>query len=126
MPTWDGGFGAVCLQGHIYTLKAMMKGRHAKVVTAQTGVLQRLESAAGHLQGVIKMAKTGESCEELLHQLGAVEAALLAAGCHLLECQVEKSQALIQNSHSLERRTKELNRIRSLYAVFSHDVAHRR
>ncbi|MDP1715698.1 MAG: metal-sensing transcriptional repressor [Anaerolineales bacterium] len=45
--------------------------------------LQRLRCAAGHLNAVIKMAEAGEPCEQLLHQLGAVDAAMRAAGARL-------------------------------------------
>ncbi len=43
-------------------------------------LLNRLRSAEGHLHGVIGMLEANEPCEQVLHQLEAVEAALEAAG----------------------------------------------
>ncbi|MEZ5170655.1 MAG: metal-sensitive transcriptional regulator [Acidimicrobiia bacterium] len=38
--------------------------------------LQRLRSARGHLDGVIRMLEDDRYCIDVLHQLGAVQAAL--------------------------------------------------
>ncbi len=43
-------------------------------------LLNRLRSAEGHLHGIIGMLEADEPCEQVLHQLEAVEAALEAAG----------------------------------------------
>lgn len=87
---------------------------------SQTEILQRLHSVAGHLEAVVRMVEAGRDCEEVLHQLGAVEAGLQAAGRHLLKCQAEESEALILSNPSVERRTKELKRLHSLYATLHH------
>ena len=58
----------------------------------QADVIKRLRSAGGHLEAVINMLEAGESCEPLLHQLGAVRAALRAAGGRLLASQLRQSR----------------------------------
>ncbi len=45
-----------------------------------SAIVGRLKSAAGHLRAVIGMVEAGKSCDEVLHQLGAVQAALAVAG----------------------------------------------
>jgi len=84
----------------------------------QSEILQRLRSASGHLNAVIKMAEAGQPCEQVLHQLGAVEAALRAAGIKLIICQAQSSEAVILDSPSSEQRLAELKRLRSLYTIF--------
>ncbi len=41
----------------------------------QSEILQCLRSASGHRNAVIKMAEGGRPCEQVLQQLGAVDAA---------------------------------------------------
>jgi DNA-binding FrmR family transcriptional regulator len=55
----------------------------------QREIMQRLRSAAGHLNAVIYMAESGQSCEEVLHQLNAVQAALRIAGIKIVCCEAE-------------------------------------
>ncbi len=81
-------------------------------------ILQRLRSASGHLNAVIKMAEAGESCEQVIHQLGAVDAAIRAAGVRLIICQAESSQAVILDSSTPEERLAELKHLQSLYMIF--------
>ena len=81
-------------------------------------IIQRLRCAAGHLNAVIEMTETGQSCEQVLHQLNAVQAALRAAGIKLLICQTQNSQTIILDSPSPEKRVSELKRLQSLYTIF--------
>ena len=47
----------------------------------RTAIVMRLRSAEGHLGAVIDLLEAGEApCEQVLHQLGAVRAALRVAG----------------------------------------------
>jgi len=85
----------------------------------QAEIIRRLRSAEGHLGAVIGMAESGEPCEQVLHQLGAVQAALRAAGARLLTCQVKHSEDVIRNSLSPEDRAAELTRLRSLYQLLA-------
>jgi len=84
----------------------------------QSEIVQRLRCAVGHLTAVIEMMETGRSCEQVLYQLNAVQAALNAAGAKVMMCQVESSQAILRDSRSAKRRISELKRLQSLYRIF--------
>jgi DNA-binding FrmR family transcriptional regulator len=84
----------------------------------QSEITQRLRCAAGHLNAVIEMAEAGHSCEQVLHQLGAVESALRAAGIKLVLCQTQASESIILESPSPKQRIAELKRLQSLYTIF--------
>ncbi len=85
----------------------------------QVEIVRRLRTAEGHLEAVIGMMESDESCEKVLHQLGAVQAALRAAGARLLTCQVKHSEDVIRNSHSPEDRAAELKRLCNLYQLLT-------
>ena len=84
----------------------------------QSEIIRRLRCAAGHLNAVIEMTEAGQPCEQVLHQLNAVEAALRVAGTRLLICQAQSSQAIIVDSSSPEQRISEIRRLQSLYTTF--------
>ena len=84
----------------------------------QSDIIRRLRCAAGHLNAVIEMTEAGQPCEEVLHQLSAVQAALRVTGSKLIICQAQSSQAIILDSPSPKRRMSELKRLQSLYATF--------
>jgi DNA-binding FrmR family transcriptional regulator len=84
----------------------------------QPEIVRRLRCAAGHLNAVIEMAEKGQPCEEVLHQLNAVQAALRVTGIRLIICQAQSSQAVILDSPSLQQRSSELKRLQSLYTTF--------
>lgn len=92
----------------------------------QPEIIRRLRCAAGHLNGVIEMAEAGKPCEQILHQLNAVEAALRAAGIKLIICQTQYSQATILESPSPKQRITELKRLQSLYTIFLLNPNHHR
>lgn len=83
----------------------------------QNEVMQRLHCAAGHLNAVIAMAEDGQSCEKVLQQLNAVEAALRGAAFRLLAWHLHQSEAMILASPSPELRASELRRLQSLYVI---------
>lgn len=85
---------------------------------SQPEILRRLRCAAGHLNAIIKMAEGNGSCEQVLHQLSAVQGALRAVGLRLIACQIQSSQAIILESSSANERLSELKRLQSLYGVF--------
>jgi len=93
--------------------------------TPQTEVVQRPRTAAGHLNAVIKMAETAQPCEEVLHQLQAVEAALRQASRHLLCSQIEQSEALIVKDAAPAVREAELKRLITLYSILMHESSRR-
>lgn len=84
----------------------------------QSEVIQRLHCPAGHLHAVIQMAETDQPCEQVLHQLDAVQSALRAAGVKIIHCQAQSSQDVILHSSSPNRRAAELKRLQSLYTIF--------
>ena len=84
----------------------------------QSEIARRLRCAAGHLNAVIEMTEAGQPCEQVLHQLNAVEAALRRAGTKLLVCEAQSSQAIIVDSPSREQRMSEVRRLQSLYTTF--------
>ena len=90
----------------------------------QSEIIRRLRCAAGHLNAVIEMAEDGQSCEKVLHQLNAVEAALHIAGSKLLVCHLHQSEAVILASPSPIQRATELKRLQSLYAILIHQSNH--
>jgi len=84
----------------------------------QAEIIRRLHCAAGHLNAVIEMTNAGQSCEQVLHQLNAVEAALRAVGIKLIICQTRSSQSIILDNPSPTQRIAELKRLQSLYTIF--------
>ena len=80
-------------------------------------IVRRLRCAAGHLEAVIKMAETDEPCEQVIHQLAAVEAAIHAAGTKVIICEAQASQVIILESPSLMQRNTELKRLQLLYTI---------
>ena len=86
----------------------------------QAEVVQRLRCAAGHLNAVIEMAENGQSCEQVLHQLNAVEAALRAAEVHLVNTHIQASEAVLLSNSSPAQRANELKKLLSLYTIMVH------
>ncbi len=86
--------------------------------TQQSEIIRRLRSAAGHLNAVIDMAEADQPCEQVLHQLGAVDAAIRAAGTKLIISQFQSSQSIILGSSLPKQRLAELKRLQSLYTIF--------
>ncbi len=80
-------------------------------------IVYRLRCASGHLNAVLVMVENEQTCEDILHQLNAVQAALHTAGAKLIDCQTSQSEALILDNPSIEERAVELKRLRSLYAL---------
>ena len=91
----------------------------------QSEILRRLHCAAGHLNAVIEMTESQQACEQVLHQLRAVQAALHTVGVKMIQCQTQSSQEVILNSSSVSQRTEELERLQSLYAIFLKYSIHR-
>jgi DNA-binding FrmR family transcriptional regulator len=81
----------------------------------KAAILNRLRSAEGHLRSVIGMFESCESCEQVLHQLDAVEAALAAAGQALRDCEFQRSAEIILHSPDAEARASGMKRLIALY-----------
>lgn len=84
----------------------------------QADILQRLRPAEGHLNAVIEMAESGQPCEQVLHQLNAVQSALRATGGKIICWQSESMQDVVLNSDSFAERSIALKRLQSLYAIY--------
>lgn len=84
---------------------------------ANAELLQRLRSANGHLQAVIAMVEAGEPCESVLHQLGAVQAAIRCAGRTLIRCNLEQSADSLLGDSCPETRAQTVSRLSNLYSL---------
>lgn len=84
----------------------------------QPEIVQRLRSAAGHLNAVIEMAESGQLCENVLHQLNAVQSALRIAGRKMICCEAESVREDILNSLSFAQCSTQLHRLQSLYTIY--------
>lgn len=84
----------------------------------QPDIVFRLRTAAGHLDAVIRMVENGQPCEEVLHQLNAVQSALHAAGTKIICCEAGSIREDIVNSASFPKRAVELRRLQSLYSIY--------
>lgn len=78
-------------------------------------IIRRLRSAEGHLQGVTAMVESGRACEDVLHQLTAVQGALKAVAQMLLVEHIKESETVIKFSDCPEEREQALNYLVSLY-----------
>ena len=81
--------------------------------------LRRLRSAAGHLQAVIQMAERQAPCEEVLHQLCAVQAALRAVGRQLLGEQLQIQLEQIEQHCACEQREQLTEHLKTIYALLA-------
>ena len=84
----------------------------------QCDFMQRLRSAAGQLKATIEMAESGQPCEDVLHQLNAVQSALRFAGMKIIRCEAESAREVIVNSPSTLETSTELRRLQSLYTIY--------
>ncbi len=77
-------------------------------------LLNRLRSAEGHLHGIIGMLEADEPCEQVLHQLEAVEAALEAAGRALRTQEFCCCAEILLHSPDEAARVTEMRRLAAL------------
>lgn len=82
-------------------------------------LLRRLHSATGHLQAVTGMVEADAPCQQVLHQLRAVQAALCAVGCLLIEEQIQNSLAVIEQSDSSQDRTQAAEQLVLLHQMMT-------
>jgi len=78
-------------------------------------LIGRLRSADGHLHAVLGMLEADRSCEQILHQLNAVQAALRAVGGLLLQNEVQECMGAVLKSDCPEESAAELERLIHLY-----------
>ena len=84
----------------------------------QAALLTRLRTAEGHLHAVIGMVEAVASCEEVLHQLNAVYAALRVAGRTLVRCQLQTSAHIMTENPQADVRLAEVQRLMRLYGLW--------
>ena len=84
----------------------------------ESEIIHRLHCAARHLHAVIQMTEADQPCNQILHQIYAVRAALRTAGVMIIKCQAQSSQEVILNSTSVMERAATLHELKSLYAIF--------
>lgn len=89
-------------------------------------LVARLLSAQGHLAAVIKMVENDQPCEEVLHQVAAVKAALNAISLQILKQQLQNSTDLIASNPCPDQRCTELTRLLDLYRIFSKEPSFNR
>jgi DNA-binding FrmR family transcriptional regulator len=89
----------------------------------QAEVAWRLNTAAGHLHAIRKLVEAGRSCEDVVHQLKAVKAALRVVKSRLVVYQVKHSEEIILNG-SIEAQIEELARLHKLYEVLVQQPDH--
>lgn len=87
-------------------------------------ILHRLHCAAGHLNAVIEITEADQPCEQVLHQLKAVEAALHIVAAKLIMYQAKSIQAAILKSSSPQECMVELSHLQALYATFIQHADH--
>jgi DNA-binding FrmR family transcriptional regulator len=90
----------------------------------QADILRRLRCAEGHLNAVIEMAESGQPCEQVLHQLNAIQSALRATGGRIICWQSESMRDIVLNSDSFAERSIALKQLQFLYAIYVQHFNH--
>ena len=67
------------------------------------------------MHAISVLVEAGKPCEQVLHQLGAVRAALDSIGARLLVCQLEQSKEIILHDPIVADRAAELEKLLALY-----------
>jgi len=71
-------------------------------------VIDRLSRIEGHIRGIKKMVEEDRDCPELLHQLGAVKAAINKTGELILEDHIKSCLIDAEKEGTTEEYVKEL------------------
>jgi len=71
-------------------------------------VIDRLSRIEGHIRGIKKMVEEDRDCPELLHQLGAVKAAINKTGELILKDHIESCLIDVEKEGTTEEYVKEL------------------
>ena len=80
-----------------------------------SSVIARLRSAEGHLKAVTNMVENGETSDQVLHQLNAVQSALNAIAQLFLAEHIKESERIIKYSECPQERTQALDYLNKLY-----------
>jgi CsoR family transcriptional regulator, copper-sensing transcriptional repressor len=76
--------------------------------THRTAVLNRLKTARGHLEGVIRMVENDEYCPDIMKQLSAVQGSLERASRLVLRNHLETCVAAAMQAGRVEEIVDEL------------------
>jgi DNA-binding FrmR family transcriptional regulator len=76
--------------------------------THRTAVLNRLKTARGHLEGVIRMVENDEYCPDIMKQLSAVQGSLERASRLVLRNHLETCVAAAMQAGRIEEIVDEL------------------
>lgn len=82
-------------------------------------ILQRLRTAGGHLQAVSQLLEDDKPCQQILHQLNAIQCALEATSSLILCMEVERCLQAIHEDPCSEQRCEELARLSGLYSLLN-------
>lgn len=82
-------------------------------------VLTRLRMAEADLRAARQMLEEDRPCQQILHQLNAVQSALKASGSQFLCMEVQRCMQTIQDDPCPEERCEDLAQLSSLYPFFS-------
>lgn len=82
---------------------------------SRRSLLARLRTAEGHLRSVTLMVEDGQDLDQILHQLGAVQAAVRRVQREILIQCVNESLEIIETEECPEKSSLEVERIYHLY-----------
>ena len=80
-------------------------------------VTEQLSSVEAYLREVSQMLEDDRPCQDILHQLNAIQHALGTASSKLLRIEIERCLQVIRDNPCPEQRCKELERLLSLYSL---------
>jgi DNA-binding FrmR family transcriptional regulator len=83
----------------------------------RTDLLNRLRSAEGHVHAIITMVEAEKPCEDVLHQMRAVVAAMSAAERALCYCEFRRCADIIVHHPDQSIRLGELRRLVALLGL---------
>lgn len=81
-------------------------------------VLQQLRLTEVHLQVIGRMLVEDQPCQQIIHQLNAVQCAIEAVGSMLLQMEVERCLQTLRDNPCPEQRCEQLARLVNLYPLF--------
>lgn len=88
----------------------------------QANISRRLKTISGHLRAVTTMVEKGDTCDQVLHQLNAIQAALNAVTRLLLSENLAECESIIKHSKCFQERAQALDYLTLLYYwAFEHN-----
>lgn len=80
---------------------------------AKKGIINRLKTIKGHIEGIERMIEEGKSCDDVLLQIAAVKSSMHKVGLvimedHAMECLMTDDKGNIVNKEEMENVIKTL------------------